>query len=447
MKRTLETDLIAWKNQPGRMPLLLRGARQVGKTYVVTTFGESHFDNVVSINFELQREYLACFENLDPHHIITSITAISRSHITPGKTLLFLDEIQECPQAIMSLRYFKEKMPELHVIAAGSLLEFALKEEGFRMPVGRVQSLYLKPLSFYEYLTAQNYDALNDYLSKVTLKEKFDLAIHNKLEKLLREYFVIGGMPAVVQHYLQNKNLMQCQMIQAALLNTFRNDFGKYASHTKHKYLQAIFDKTPAMISEHFRYAEIDAHMRSRDLKIALEQLIDAGLIYRVACTNASGLPLNALINEKKFKLLFLDVGLVKATSLLDAKIMLQEDLMLINQGVLVEQFVGQELLANSPSYLPGQLFFWEREKRGSSAEVDYVIQINEKIIPVEVKAGKSGKMRSLKIFLEEKKSPFGIRISLNPLEFQDGILSVPLYMIRELKRLVETLEINLEKD
>jgi len=440
MKRSIEKDLLVWKNQPGRMPLLLRGARQVGKTYTITTFGQTHFANMLMINFEWQREYLPCFDTLDPTQIIGSINAINQTPIIPGKTLLFLDEIQECPQAIMALRYFKEKMPELHVIGAGSLLEFVINSENFRMPVGRVQSLYLKPFTFQEYLTAVGHESLNQYLSIASLDTPINLAVQQKLEYLLREYFIVGGMPAVIQHFIEHKNLTQCQMIQSSLLSTFRSDFGKYASQTKHRYLQRIFDQAPAMIGQHFRYAKVDPHMQSRDLKPAIENLVDAGIIHRVYHTAASGLPLNALTNEKIFKLLFLDIGLAKASSLLDAELMLQKDLMLINQGMLVEQFAGQELLANTPNYLCPQLFFWDREKRGSLAEVDYVIQLDDKILPIEVKSGKTGRLRSLQIFMEEKKVPMGICLSLKPLDFTNGILSVPLYMIHELKRLLSSI-------
>jgi len=229
-------------------------------------------------------------------------------------------------------------------------------------------------------------------------------------------------------------------MFQAGILNTYRNDFGKYAKTTRHKYLEKIFERAPGVIAQRFQYSKIDPHMQSRELKPSLEDLVNAGLIYIIHCSRSTGLPLNANVNEKKFKLLFLDIGLVKQTSMLEADLMLRKDLMLVNRGALVEQFVGQELLTQFPPYLPGEIFYWEREKKGSAAEVDYVMSVDDAIIPIEVKAGKTGTLRSLQLFLNEKQSPFGVRVSMKPLSFKNRVLSVPLYMLHELKRLVREL-------
>ncbi len=438
MHRELIEALISWKNQPSRMPLLLRGARQVGKTYLASHFGKEHFSHLVEINFELQPHFANCFESLEPTKIVNAINTLIHQKIEPGKTLLFLDEIQECPRAIMALRYFKEQMPSLHVMGAGSLLEFAMKDEQFRMPVGRVQSLYLKPLSLIEYLKAAGYENLIEVLAGATPESGLDKVATYKLEELLHEYFILGGMPDVISHYLEHHDLPYCQIIQAALLNTYRNDFGKYASSAKHKYLQRLYEKTPGMVGQHFQYSKVDPNMQSRDLKSALENLVDAGLIYQIYASKASGLPLNAFISEKKFKLLFIDIGLVKATSLLDVELIKNKDLMLINRGVLVEQFVGQELLAYGPTYQAGQLFYWERAKPSSTAEVDYVINVEEHVVPIEVKSGKTGSLRSLQLFLDEKKLPFGVRLSLAPLSYKNRVLSVPLYMAHEVPRLVQ---------
>lgn len=424
------------------MPLLLRGARQVGKTFTVETFGQTYFTNTLTINFERQREYLACFaDSLDPKNILTAIKLISRESIIPGKTLLFLDEIQECPRAIMSLRYFKEMMPELHVIGAGSLLEFALNQTGFRMPVGRVQSLYLKPLSFREFLGALGYQELDNYLSTTELNTKINPAIEQHLHTLLHQYFSIGGMPAIVKCFMETQDWRQCQILQSSLLSTYRDDFSKYAKTSQHKYLQRLLEQAPSMCGQHFRYSKVDPDMQSRELKSALEALQYAGIIYKVHQTNAAGLPLNAQLKEKKFKLLFLDIGLVKASQMLDVELLQQKDLLLINRGMLAEQFVEQELLAYMDPYLPQPLYYWEREKKGSEAEVDYVMNINDKIIPIEVKAGKTGSLRSLQLFLTEKQQKIGLRLSMQPLSFHDRILSVPLYMLCELRRLVRLID------
>lgn len=440
MQRMLEYALNDWKNFDGRSPLLIRGARQVGKTFLIQKFAEENFTSFVSINFDLQPEYKQCFETLKPSEINTLITAISRQAIVPGKTILFLDEIQECPNAIMALRYYKELIPKLHVIAAGSLLEFVLNNESFRMPVGRVHSLYLNPMSFKEFLLANGYTDLLDHLSNAKITTVFNAAITNLLEKLLQIYFITGGMPEVIHAYLQTQDFSKTKIIQSSLLNTFRNDFGKYASHARHKYLQRIFEKAPGLIAQHFKYSEIDPEMQARDLKAAIETLRYAGLVHQIWASHANALPLNALINPKKYKLLFLDVGLVKTSSNLDPELMLQKDLMLVNKGSLAEQFVGQELLAHASPYSPGELFYWERDAKGSIAEVDYVINIGDKIIPIEVKAGKTGKLKSLRYFLQNIKSdkPLGIKISMQPLGFHDNILSIPLYMLSETERLVK---------
>ncbi len=308
------------------------------------------------------------------------------------------------------------------------------------MPVGRVQSLFLKPLSFYEFLKASNYEPLYEFIKHCNIKEGIPEAIHEKLLSLLHEYFVVGGMPAVVSSYLKYRDLNQVQILQSSLLVTYRNDFGKYASTSKHKYLQKLFDKVPGMIGQHFRYVKVDPDMQSRDIRTAIDDLRDAGLLYTVYSTQASGLPLNSLINEKKFKLLFIDIGLVKVTAMLDAEIMMKRDLMLVNQGMLVEQFVGQELLAYASRHFPDQLFYWAREKRNSMAEVDYVINVNESIIPIEVKAGSSGRLKSLHLFLAEKNSRLGVQISQHKLEIKNNVLSLPLYMIHELRRVVLSL-------
>jgi len=232
MKRILSQILADWRQEQAPMPILLRGARQVGKTYIIEQLGRQHFENYLTINFELAPEYKRCFNSLKPHEITQQLSAISHQEITPGKTLLFFDEIQECPEAIQSLRYFKELMPNLHVIGAGSLLEFVLNSQSFRMPVGRVQYLYLRPMSFAEFLMASNDNALLEYIQKAQITVPIPTAIHEQLIKKLRLYTVLGGMPAVIQDYLERQDLSKCRVIQANILNTYRNDFGKYATAT-----------------------------------------------------------------------------------------------------------------------------------------------------------------------------------------------------------------------
>lgn len=437
MKRDVEKDLLEWKNWPGRMPLLLRGARQVGKTYIVENFGKEHFDSFVEINLERDHNLFPYFESLDPRKILSALEIYTGKQIIPGRTLVFFDEIQECPKAIMALRYFKEEIPELHVIGAGSLLEFVLSDQDFRMPVGRVQFLYLRPLSFGEFLDASENHLLRAYLQKVTLESPVEELFHNQLTLLLREYLALGGMPSVLNEYFAERSWQRCQEIQSHLLTTYRNDFGKYARHTQHRYLQVLFEKAPGLISQWFKYSKIDPEVPSRYFKEAVQQLSDAGLISQVFATSATGIPFAATMNEKKFKILFLDVGLVKRACRLEMDLLLEGDLMLINQGALVEQFVGQEMRAYANRYESSPLFFWCRERKSASAEVDYVISIDSNIIPVEVKSGTTGRLKSLRIFIEEKQCRLGIRVSGKRLSFENRILSIPLYLVSEIKRIV----------
>lgn len=437
MRRAIEPILKKWKDQSDRLPIILRGARQVGKSFIIEKFGKENFESLITCNFEFRPELINCFDNFDPVSICTQLEVAFKTRIIPGKTLLFLDEIQNCPKAITALRYFKEKLPALHVIAAGSLLEFVLHEEQFSFPVGRVQFLYLKPLSFYEYLLSQNHDRLVELLNNVTLQQTFEPFIHEQLLLLLREYFLIGGMPSVVRCFLEKRSFLECQIVLISLLETYRSDFAKYATKAQYKYLQTFFEKAPGLVSNHFKYTHISPEYRSKDLKIALEQLIWAGLLYKVLPTNASGIPMQIQAKENKFKLLFLDCGLVNCANKLDIQTAWDMALMQINAGAQAEQFVGQELLAYADPHMSAQLYYWYREKKSSMAEVDYVIQAGSQILPIEVKSGTTGSLKSLAQFLLEKQTPFGIRISQQPLSFHEGILSVPLYLISQLPRLI----------
>lgn len=443
MKRDIESDLRRWKNQPRRMPLLLRGARQVGKTYIVEKFGKQHFEQYVLVNFEQHPEYKQCFDALDPVKIVNAITLVTGIRIAVGKTLLFLDEIQECPQAIMALRYFKEQMPDLHVIGAGSLLEFALNDEEFRMPVGRVQFLYMRPLSFGEYLDASGNSQLRDYLRSVQLGDAVEGIVHQRLITLVHEYCILGGMPAVIVEYLESKDLSRCQEIQTAILTAFRKDFGKYAGRMPHEHLQTIFAKTPGLIGQWLKYVTLDPDTASATLKNALRKLCDAGLILLVYATSGAGLPFITHMNEKKCKFLFLDVGLVKRACNLDLELLFKDNLFLINDGALAEQFVGQELLAYFSKEEANTLFSWVREEKSSSAEIDFLVACDSLIVPIEVKAGSIGSLRSLKLFLKEKKKELGVRISENPLSLQNQVLSIPFYLIEQLPRFIQGAQMN----
>ncbi|MES2199579.1 MAG: AAA family ATPase [Chlamydiota bacterium] len=437
MRRDIEIDLLRWKNQKQHLPLLVRGARQVGKTYVIERFGKTEFSQYVVLNFERSPEFKECFLSLDPVKILEAIELVTGQVLPLGNSLLFLDEIQECPQAIMALRYFKEEIPELHVIGAGSLLEFALNDPDFRMPVGRVQFLYLRPLSFGEYLDAVGQSRLRAHLKTVHIGDSIQLAVHNKLLSLVREYFSLGGMPSVISTFLESKSFLQTQEMQSAILFSYRKDFGKYANKTPHHHLENIFSKAPGLVGQWLKYSSIDSETAPSTLKIALKKLADAGVINPVYATSAAGLPLITHKNEKKYKLLFLDIGLLKRACNLDLEFFFKENPFLVNKGALAEQFVGEELLAYFGKNEESSLFSWVREERNSSAEIDFLMTVDAFMVPIEVKAGSIGSMRSLKLFLQEKKVVLGVRIAENPFSLESNILSIPFYMIEELSRLV----------
>lgn len=439
MRRSLEQALLAWYKSPIRLPLLIRGARQVGKTFLIEAFGHAYFKTLITINFEFQPEFCSCFDSLDPQTILEKIGLFNHQKIIPKETLLFLDEIQECPRAILAMRYFKEKLSTLAVIGAGSLLELMLQDFNFRMPVGRIQYLFLRPLSFQEFLYAAGLEEWGHFLKNVPREASIPDALHQKLLAWVKKYMVLGGMPEVLAYYIQHQELTDWQEIaklQAALVQTYRQDFGKYATKMNYVHLQKTFMASPHLMGQHLKYARIDPETPSRNLKEAIHLLKLAGLLYPVYTTQASGLPLVSHINERIFKLLFLDIGLAGRQMGLSIETLLREELFLRTQGNLTEQFVGQEFLAYAEPFEEPLLYFWVRNTPGSQAEVDYVLQHEDRIIPVEVKSGSTGHLRSLHRFLEEKKAPIGIRISEHPLSFDGKILSLPFYLMSEWKRL-----------
>lgn len=442
LKRNIDNLLAEWKKKDitRRWPLLIRGARQVGKSYTVTEFGKKEFKNLVEVNFEQHPQYKACFDTLDPNQIIETISLLHKTEIIPGKTLLFLDEIQDCPKAITSLRYFHEQLPELHVIGAGSLLEFALAEEKFKMPVGRIQYLYMKPLSFREFLYAVGENKALEMIDIFNRDKQLNPIIHRHLLSLVKKYSMVGGMPRAVAEYASSGSLAQCQQIQTIITQTYRDDFGKYASKVKHKYLQKIFYSVPKMVGRKFKYSHVDNTIQSRELKEALELLEKAGVVYRVKRTGGEGVPLEANADERHFKTIFLDTGLMQNLCGLNNETMMTEDFIQVNAGAVAEQFVGQELLAYQDSFAESSLYYWGREARSSNAEVDYLTSYRKYAVPLEVKAGKTGALRSMHLFLEKYPTPLGIRISQIPLNCILPIISVPFYAIKEIPQLLNDL-------
>jgi len=439
MIRTVYPHLLSWKNAH-RSPLLVRGARQVGKSYIIEQFGKKEFEKIIILNFDLRSDIKTVFKNPDPDRIITELQLLERVMITPD-TLIFLDEIQECPDAIRSLRYFKEKRPDLYVIGAGSLLEFEFQKET-SMPVGRIQFFNIRPLNFYEFLFAMGEEALVLYLGSVTTDIKIPLAIHKHLIELFRTYLILGGMPEVVTSYINNKNLLAASYLQDSLIETYKRDFGKYGRTSEISHLRTVFEAIPRMVGQQIKFVNIDRESRSREIKIALELLTLAKVITRVFCTDASGLPLGATLSNR-LKYIFLDVGLMQHICGIEVDILNHNDIMQVNKGSIAEQFIGQELQALNDPFLASDLYFWARDKPGSSSEIDYCIILKGKIYPVEVKSGTTGSLRSMRLFLEDKETPFGIRFWEGELSFNDCILSLPLYMTGELDRLIELLIIS----
>ncbi|HZK96806.1 MAG TPA: ATP-binding protein [Prolixibacteraceae bacterium] len=430
MRRDIYKALCNWKSGQDRRPLLIRGARQTGKTYLVNEFGKSEYRSQITLNFERNPEFKDIFSTYDPHEILEKISLYTGKKTEPNETLLFLDEIQECPKAITSLRYFYEEMPSIHIIAAGSLLEFTLSSENFKMPVGRIQYLFLFPLSFGEFLTALAESELRVFLTDISNLENLTENLHIKLIEYVRKYFIIGGMPAVVQEYIATRNILDCQRIQRSILDTYTDDFAKYARKSKHQYLKKIFNSVPGMVGQKFVYSQVDREIKSRELKEALELLETAGVVSRVRQTCGAGLPLAASINETYFKVLFLDVGLLHAISGIYADTAKEKDLTAIFKGAVAEQFAGQELISHQNPFTKPTLYYWGRQAKNSTAEIDYLIELDAQIVPIEIKSGSTGRMKSLHLFIENYHTTRAFKISQAPFLAGKPIISLPFYAI-----------------
>jgi predicted AAA+ superfamily ATPase len=440
-----------WKDRRGRMPLIVRGARQVGKSFLVKLFAETNFTRMIEVNFERDPEHGSLFSPGPPLETVRRLEVVFNQRIEPGNTLLFLDEIQAAPDVLAALRYFHEELPQLHVVAAGSLLDFVLEEHEFSMPVGRVEYLHLGPMLFEEYLLAVGEDRLFEYLRELRPGETVIEAIHGRLLALLRQYMVIGGMPAAIEAFLGSGSLQECDAVKQSILSTYQDDFSKYRRRVNHERLMKVYRALPRLVGSRFAYVQVDRDERSKDLAAALQMLSLARVAHRVYHSSSNGVPLGAEINERKLKILFLDVGLmIRALGLGLLDLERAENLLMVNQGAVCEQLVGQHLLYSRRPYEEPELHFWAREKRNSQAEVDYVISEGATVVPIEVKAGKTGTLKSLHLFLREKASRFGVRVNSEPpslLEAETSLpgqektgftlLSLPLYMIGQLRRLV----------
>jgi predicted AAA+ superfamily ATPase len=433
MKRNIEARLLAWKHDAGRKVLLVRGTRQVGKTYSVRELGRT-FPHFLEVNFEENPDIHVFFrDSLNPLRLCEKLSAYFSKPIIPGKTLLFFDEMQACPGSFGALRFFHEKMPGLHVVGAGSLLEFALAEIP-SLGVGRLTSLFMYPLTFDEYLLAVGEESLLGVVEQSDAKRPVDEPFHRRLVDLVRSYQLTGGMPAVVKSYAEKRDLAECFKILDDLVTSLEDDFKKYRKRAPVARLAEVFRSIVLQAGGKFKYASVDSASSTHALKDALQLLVQAGLAHRVMHTHARGIPLGAQIEEKKFKVILFDVGVHQRLLGLDVPgHMTAGELELVNRGSLAEVFTGLELIGNHPSHVKPALYYWHREARGSNAEVDYVIQQGSEIVPVEVKAGTKGQMQSMYLFMDERKSQKGIRVSLENFAQYDRVQTIPLYAVRRL--------------
>ncbi|NOY51476.1 MAG: ATP-binding protein [Chlorobi bacterium] len=395
MERNIRNELQAWKQSPYRKPLIIRGARQVGKTYSILEFGNSYEGKVHQINFEKNPQFKNIFEeDLDANRIRLELETILNTDIVENVDLLFFDEIQSCPKAIMSLRYFYEQIPEIHIVAAGSLLEFALNSISF--PVGRVQFMELHPMSFSEYLRALSKHKIAEIINSEP--KKVSQIVHQTIINELFNYFFIGGMPEAVKYFRDYGKLSGVRDIHESLIATYIQDFSKYSPTVDIDCLINVLISTAKSVGTQIKYSKLSVGFSNPTIKKAFNALNRARLISKVKSSSVSGLPLEAGVNSKKFKSLFLDIGLMShLNGMLNKYVDLKHNINSIFKGALAEQFVGQEMLSNKQK----QLYYWARETKSSTAEIDYLLEKKGKIIPVEVKSGSSGSLKSLHFLLE----------------------------------------------
>lgn len=453
IQRKIDVELLEWKNNPMRKPLLLRGARQVGKSSAVRHFGKE-FKYFAEVNFERHKAVKTFFQgDIDIRLIAQKIAKYINVPIEEGETLLFLDEIQECPEAIMALRFFKEDYPGLHVIAAGSLLEFTLQE----LPtygVGRIHTLFMYPMTFDEFLKANDENGLIDMKGQADSRHPLDDAFHEKLVEYFRIYLLVGGMPEAVLAWIKTHDFNQCSRVQEDIILTYDDDFSKYKKRVSPDLLRTTMRGICHQSGEKITFKQISADYRSSQIREAVRLLTLAGLTTPVVATSGNGIPLDAEANEKNMKILFLDSGLLLTVLQLEGNLAqhLIEQIMtgnpqeLVNKGGLVEMVAGLEILRNKPCVQRQRMFYWE--KSGNSiAEIDYLDIFNLKVTPIEIKSGTQGGMKSLWLFMREKNLTEAIRCSFEnfgEFSYTDSqadnavrhITIVPLYALENLQKM-----------
>ena len=455
LRRTAEKNLIDWYQKKRRKPLVIRGARQVGKSTLVRCFAEKCGFVLNEINLE-QHLYLdTIFKSLDVVTIIRELDAVVGGNIQAPGAVLFLDEIQATPYAIQALRYFYEERPEIPVISAGSLLEFALADHHFSMPVGRIEYYHLGPMTFREFIGTVE-PGLERYLSEFRIHKTIPDAAHQKLVKRQREFLFVGGMPEAVYAFAQENALMEVTAVHRSIVETYQDDFSKYARQNDLVLMQKVFRQIPRIIGQKIKYSNVSKEDKSRKVKAVIDLLAKARVCHQVVHSHCSGVPLMAEINENVYKMLFMDVGMAAYLTGLDWTAMQALDKnALVNEGKLAEQFIGQHLM--NP-FEPPRLTYWLREGKSANAEVDFVTSAANQVIPIEVKAGKSGTLKSLQQFALNKNALLCVRFDLNLPDIQQvnhavrtdsgsvpvshTLLSLPLYLVEELPRILDEIRI-----
>ena len=443
-KRNIDDKLLEWKESPRRKPLLIRGARQVGKSTAVRHLGKG-FKYFVEVNLESQPSIRQLFtKDIDVHRTCAAISATLGIPVVAGKTLLFIDEIQVSQEAIMSLRYFKEDYPELHVIAAGSLLEFTL-EELPSFGVGRIRSLYMYPFSFDEFLLAQGLDTTVDFKHKATSLSPLPEAVHNKLVEQLKTFYLVGGMPAAITEWVESKSYIECTRVHNDILDTYQDDFSKYKSRVSPALLRQVLRSVALQAGCKFVFRQVADDIHSSVIKEALHLLTLAGLIKPVSHSDGNGVPLGAEENCNYTKYLFLDLGLMQTMlGTPAANVLLSSDVDFVNKGAASEMFAGLELVKSHDCFQKAEMYYWQNLSRGTNAEIDYLVVKDGIVVPIEVKASTRGSMQSLWLFMRKKGLHRAIRTSLENFgefeyvdkESQDEVRHVdvvPLYALSNL--------------
>ena len=450
MERKAQEYLLEWKGSAGRKPLVMRGARQVGKTHLARHFGKGHFRNVVEFNFDQHPRLERLFESGNAREIL-ELAGLEKGQVpVPGETLLFLDEIQAAPEVLPKLRYFYEELPGLHVIAAGSLLEFSRTDQPAPIPAGRIEYLHLGPVSFEEFLVEVDPAGkkLLEFLEGFEFPKGLPQSVHEKLDRRYLEYLLTGGLPKIVQGFANGGTWAGVAKTQDSLLETYQDDFAKYRGRVDNLRLRKVFHALPGMIGSKLKYAQIDREETARDLRRCVDLLELARVITRVKHSAANAVPLGAETKDRDYKPLFIDVGLVSRTLGLTANQLLPHPENLpARAGLLAEQFIGQHLLYSGPGHKLPELYYWRRQAKSANAELDYLYALDDLVVPIEVKSGKTGTLRSLHQFLAEKHSPLAVRFNRAPpslCTIPSGpgscqLLSLPGYFVGQMERLLRS--------